>query len=63
MQDCPEVLEEELSADAGNLSEAFLCPDHRDFGITDDTLFITSYANGKLTVEVLDDSDDENEAM
>ena len=35
----------------------------RDFGITDDTLFITSYANGKLTVEVLDDSDDENEAM
>ena len=35
----------------------------RDFGITDDTLFITSYANGKLTVEVLDDSDEENEAM
>ena len=34
----------------------------RDFGITDDTLFITSYANGKLTVEVLDDSDDEDEA-
>lgn len=35
----------------------------RDFGITDDTLFITSYANGKLTVEMIDDSDDENEAM
>ena len=34
----------------------------RDFGITDETLFITSYANGKLTVEVLDDSDDEDEA-
>ena len=34
----------------------------RDFGITDDTLFITSYANGKLTVEVIDDFDDENEA-
>ena len=34
----------------------------RDFGITDDTLFITSYANGKLTVEVIDDSDDEDEA-
>ena len=34
----------------------------RDFGITDDTLFITSYANGKLTVEMIDDSDDENEA-
>ena len=33
-----------------------------DFGITDDTLFITSYANGKLTVEMIDDSDDENEA-
>ena len=35
----------------------------RDFGITDDTLFITSYANGKLTVEMLNDSDDENEAI
>ena len=34
----------------------------RDFGITDDTLFITSYANGKLTVEMIDDSDDEDEA-
>ena len=34
----------------------------RDFGIMDDTLFITSYANGKLTVEVIDDSDDEDEA-
>ena len=34
-----------------------------DFGITDDTLFITSYANGKLTVEVIDDSDDENKAI
>ena len=34
-----------------------------DFGITDDTLFITSYANGKLTVEVIDDFDDENEAI
>lgn len=33
-----------------------------DFGITDDTLFITSYANGKLTVEMIDDSDDEDEA-
>ena len=33
------------------------------FGITDDTLFITSYANGKLTVEVIDDSDDENKAI
>ena len=33
-----------------------------DFGITDDTLFITSYANGKLTVEVIDDFDDEDEA-
>ena len=32
----------------------------RDFGITDDTLFITSYANGKLTVEMIDDSDDED---
>ena len=31
-----------------------------DFGITDDTLFITSYANGKLTVEMIDDSDDED---
>ena len=30
------------------------------FGITDDTLFITSYANGKLTVEMIDDSDDED---
>ena len=35
----------------------------RDFGITDDTLFITSYANGKLIVEVIDDFDDENEAI
>lgn len=35
----------------------------RDFGITDETLFITSYANGKLTVEMIDDSDDENEAI
>ena len=35
----------------------------RDFGITDDTLFITSYANGKLSVVVIDDSDDENEAI
>ena len=35
----------------------------RDFGITDDTLFITSYANGKLTVEVIDDFGDENEAI
>ena len=35
----------------------------RDFGITDDTLFITSYADGKLTVEMIDDSDDENEAI
>lgn len=34
----------------------------RDFGITDDTLFITSYANGKLTVEMIDDFDDEDEA-
>ena len=34
----------------------------RDFGITDETLFITSYANGKLTVEMIDDSDDEDEA-
>ena len=34
----------------------------RDFGITDDTLFITSYANGKLIVEMIDDSDDEDEA-
>lgn len=34
----------------------------RDFGIMDDTLFITSYANGKLSVEVIDDSDDEDEA-
>ena len=34
----------------------------RDFGITDDTLFITSYANGKLTVEMIYDSDDEDEA-
>ena len=34
----------------------------RDFAITDDTLFITSYANGKLTVEVIDDFDNENEA-
>ena len=34
----------------------------RDFGITDETLFITSYANGKLSVEVIDDSDDEDEA-
>ena len=34
----------------------------RDFGITDDTLFITSYANDKLSVEVIDDSDDEDEA-
>ena len=34
-----------------------------DFGITDDTLFITSYANGKLTVKVIDDSDDENKAI
>ena len=34
----------------------------RDFGITDDTLFITSYADGKLTVEMIDDSDDEDEA-
>ena len=34
----------------------------RDFGITDDTLFITSYVNGKLTVEMIDDSDDEDEA-
>ena len=34
----------------------------RDFGITDDTLFITRYANGKLTVEMIDDSDDEDEA-
>ena len=34
----------------------------RDFGITDDTLFITSYANGKLTVEMIDDADDEDEA-
>lgn len=32
----------------------------RDFGITDDTLFITSYVNGKLTVEMIDDSDDED---
>ena len=32
----------------------------RDFGITDDTLFITSYADGKLTVEMIDDSDDED---
>ena len=31
-----------------------------DFGITDNTLFITSYANGKLTVEMIDDSDDED---
>ena len=35
----------------------------RDFGITDDTLFITSYANGKLTVEMLDDFDDEDKAI
>ena len=35
----------------------------RDFGITDDTLFITSYANGKLTVEVIDDFGDEHEAI
>ena len=35
----------------------------RDFGITDNTLFITSYANGKLTVEVIDDFDDEDEAI
>ena len=34
----------------------------RDFGIPDDTLFITSYANGHLTVEMIDDSDDEDEA-
>ena len=34
----------------------------RDFGIMDDTLFITSYANGKLTVEMIYDSDDEDEA-
>ena len=34
----------------------------RDFGITDDTLFITSYANGKLTVEMIHDFDDEDEA-
>ena len=34
----------------------------RDFGIMDDTLFITSYANDKLSVEVIDDSDDEDEA-
>ena len=34
----------------------------RDFGIMDDTLFITSYANGKLSIEVIDDSDDEDEA-
>ena len=30
------------------------------YGITDDTLFITSYTNGKLTVEMIDDSDDED---
>ena len=35
----------------------------RDFDITDDTLFITSYANGKLTVEMIDDSNDANEAI
>ena len=40
------------------LSDEIIC----DFGITDDTLFITSYANGKLTVEMIDDSDDEDEA-
>lgn len=34
----------------------------RDFGITDETQFITSYANGKLTVEMIDGSDDEDEA-